>query len=482
MRSEDIELENSNENSQEKFKDRCGVVGVASDSRASINIYFYLRALQHRGQEACGIATFDGHVNCQRGMGLVHEVFSQENIGSLNGNAGIGHVRYSTTGTSSIQNAQPVVVSSAAGELALAHNGDIVNSQVLRNNLKEKGWAFITSSDSEVIVRLLANEIASTRDMKRSLKNVMKMLVGSYSLTILLNDRVFAVRDPLGIRPLCIGKLADGFAAASESVAFEALGGEYLRDILPGELVELSNNGISSTRTPIPKHSAHCMFEWVYFARADSVIDGRVVHNVRWRIGQSLAEDYPVDADIVIPVPDSGRTHALGYSNISKLPYDEGLIKNRYVGRTFIMPEQLDRERDIKLKLNPIKTLIDDKRVVLVDDSIVRGNTMIRIVKRLKDTGAKEVHIRIGSPPLISPCYLGIDMKTRDQFIAAKRSVPEIAEKIGADSLGYLSIERLVECIGHDRSNICLGCLTGEYPVEVPGEKVRFQKRIEGFN
>lgn len=466
---------------RKECKESCAVVGIASNFLASANIYYCLRALQHRGQEAAGIATYDNHMRYKSGMGLVHDVFNEQNISKLTGKVGIGHVRYSTTGTSSIQNAQPVFVLSAMGDVALAHNGDIVNSEALGNNLKEKGCAFITTTDSEVITCLLANEIAATRDILRALKNVMNLLVGSYALTILVNDRVFAVRDPLGIKPLCIGEIEGGYVAVSESVALDAIGAKFIRDVMPGEIVELSRKDLGSSRIPVPKNPAHCMFELVYFARADSIIDGKLVHDVRWKIGQCLAKDYPVEADIVVPVPDSGRTHALGYSSISKIQYDEGLIKNRYIGRTFIMPEQTDRERDIKLKLSPIKALVDDKRIVLVDDSIVRGNTMKRIVALLKTAGAKEVHLRIGCPPIIAPCYLGIDMKTRDQFIASNRAVPEIKRLLDADSLGYLSIDRLVECIGRKRNDLCLGCLTGEYPVKIPGEKQRFQHTLQEF-
>ncbi len=457
------------------------MVGMVSTSEVSPFIYYSLRALQHRGQEAAGIATFNGSIGCERGIGLVHEVFNDEKLNSLQGMIGIGHVRYSTTGSSIIQNAQPVVVSTMIGDVALAHNGDIVNSQLLRDNLKEKGWAFITTSDSEVIIRLLANEIASTHDINKSLSKVMKKLVGSYSLTVLINDRIFAVRDPLGIKPLCLGRLKDSYIIASESVVFDAIGAEFVRDVMPGEIVEISGKGMESIQTSVPKYHAHCMFEWVYFSRADSVIDGRLVYDVRWKIGESLAKDHHVDADLVVPVPDSGRTHALGYSSASDIPYTEGLIKNRYVWRTFIMPKQVQRKRDIRLKLNPIRGIVEGKRLVLVDDSIVRGNTMERIIVILREAGAKEVHVRVGSPPIIAPCYFGIDMKTRTQFIANNKSIPQIAEQLGADSLGYLSIDRLVECIGHSSHNLCLGCLTGEYPVRIPGEKVRFQKRIDGF-
>jgi amidophosphoribosyltransferase len=465
----------------EKFLDHCGVVGIVVEIQVSPFIYQSLRALQHRGQEAAGIATFSEGVACSKGMGLVHDVFNEETLSALQGGAGIGHVRYSTTGSSSLQNAQPVVVSSNAGDLALGHNGDIVNTEVLREDLKEKGWAFITTTDSEVIIRLLANEIVETGDIIRSMKNLMRKLAGSYSFTLLVNDRLFAARDPLGIKPLCIGKLDKGYIVASESVAFDAIGAEFIRDVMPGEVLELSKSGIRSSHYPKPKHQAHCMFEWVYFARADSVVDGRLVYDVRWNIGKCLASDYPVEADLVVPVPDSGRTHALGYSAESNIRYTEGLIKNRYVWRTFIMPKQLARKRDVRLKMNPIRNIVEGKRLILVDDSIVRGNTMERIVAILRDAGAKEVHVRIGCPPIIAPCYFGIDMKTRDQFIACERTVPEIATAIDADSLGYLSIDRLVECIGINKNDLCLGCLTGEYPVEISGEKVRFQKRIEGF-
>ncbi|UCF09059.1 MAG: amidophosphoribosyltransferase [Thermoplasmata archaeon] len=468
--------------SSDKFLDHCGIVGMISDFEVAPVIYQALRALQHRGQEAAGIATFKNGVSVSRGMGLVHDVFNEETLEDLKGTLGIGHVRYSTTGTSVLQNAQPVVASSHAGDMALAHNGDIVNSDAIRGQLKDRGWAFITTSDSEVIVRLLANEITATQDITKALKNLMKRLVGSYSITLLINDRIFAVRDPYGIKPLCIGKLGNCYITASESVVFDAIGAEFIRDVTPGEVVELSKDGVKSTHASIPKHQAHCMFEWVYFSRADSVIDGRLVYNVRWNIGRSLAEDYPVEADLVVPVPDSGRTHALGYSHASGIPYTEGLIKNRYVWRTFIMPKQLHRKRDVRLKMNPIRRIVEGKRIVLVDDSIVRGNTMERIVSILRDAGTEEVHVRIGCPPIVAPCYFGIDMKTRDQFIAHSRTVPEIAKTIGADSLGYLSIDRLVECIGIVKNDLCLGCLTGAYPVAVPGEKHRFQKSLEGFS
>jgi len=347
--------------------------------------------------------------------------------------------------------------------------------------LKKKGWAFITSSDSEIAVRLLANDIANTGDPVRSLKNLMSMLQGSYSMTIIIDNRVFAIRDPLGFRPLCVGRTKSGFAAASESVVFDTLGGEFIRDVEPGEIVEMLPGEIRSIKTGLSKGKAHCMFEWVYIARADSCIDGKLVYEVRTRIGQRLAKEQPVDADVVVPIPDSGRSHAIGYSEESGIRYSEGLMKNRYVERTFIMPEQSDRVTNVMLKLNPLKSVIKDKRVVLVDDSIVRGNTIRQIVQIVRNAGAKEVHVRIGSPPIRAPCFFGIDMKTREQFAATGRTVEEIGKMITADSLGYISVEGLVDAIGHPANDLCLGCLTEEYPMSVAGEKVRYQKKLDSF-
>jgi amidophosphoribosyltransferase len=349
------------------------------------------------------------------------------------------------------------------------------------DELKKKGWAFITSTDSEIAVRLLANDIANTGDPIRSIKNLMSMLQGSYSMTIMIDNRVFAIRDPFGIRPLCVGRTKVGYAAASESVVFDTLGGEFLRDVEPGEIVEMLPGEIKSTKTGLAKGRAHCMFEWVYIARADSCIDGKLVYEVRRRIGQRLANEQPVDADVIVPIPDSGRAHAIGYSEESGIRYSEGLMKNRYVERTFIMPEQSERTTSVMLKLNPLKSVIKDQRIVLVDDSIVRGTTMKQIVQLVRNAGAKEVHVRIGSPPIRAPCYFGIDMKTRDQFAATGRSVQQIAELITADSLGYISVEGLVDAIGHSPGDLCLGCLTEEYPVPVPGEKVRYQRKLDAF-
>jgi|SRR3990170_2538650 len=464
-----------------KPSDKCGIVAVASNEPVSRELYYALRILQHRGQESAGIVTFDGETRSKRGMGLVHEVFSKSDLDALAGRAGIGHVRYSTTGSSVIDNAQPIVVSTAHGDIALGHNGDIVNAGLLREELTRKGWAFMTTSDSEVIVRLLANELAKSGDVKRALKEVTRRLIGAYSLVLMINGTAYAVRDPLAIRPLCIGERDGSYMATSESVVFDTLGYKFVRDLKPGEIVELHTGGFESFRLPHPTHTAHCMFEWVYFARPDSVLDGRLVYDARVKVGQQLAREHPVTADIVVPVPESGRAQAQGFSQVSGLPVVEGLIKNRYIERTFIMPEQADREIGVLLKLNPIKSAVKNRRIVLIDDSIVRGTTIKKIVAILREAGAREVHLRIGCPPIKSPCYLGIDMKTRDQFIANERTVEEIATFVGADSLAYLSMQGLVRALNHPREDICFGCLTAVYPIEIPGEKFRGMEKLERF-
>ncbi len=464
-----------------KPREKCGVIGAVGRSPVATDIYYALRIVQHRGQESAGIAVFDGEVKVKKGMGLAHEVFSKEDLQDFGGTAGIGHVRYSTTGSSAVENAQPISCMTEYGGIALAHNGDIVNSEALRKELQRKGWAFMTSGDSEVIIRLLANEISSTGDIIRALREFTKKLIGSYSLVIMVGNRVFAMRDPLAVRPLCLGK-GDGLKmAASESVVFDTLGMKFLRDVKPGEIVELTKGGFESWRLPHPTHTAHCMFEWLYFARPDSVIDGRLVYDARVKVGEQLFKEHPVKADTVMPVPESGRAQAQGYSRVSGFPLVDGLIKNRYIERTFIMPDQADRELGVLLKLNPVRSAVKGRRIVLVDDSIVRGTTIRKIVQILKEAGAKEVHLRIGCPPIIAPCYLGIDMKTRDQFIANMKTVPEIAKYITADSLGYISIDGMMKALRKSRADLCVGCLTGEYPMKIPGEKVRSGRPLEEF-
>lgn len=466
---------------EEVFRDKCGVVGVAADTDAAPLIYYALHALQHRGQEAAGMSVHDGAVTrTHKELGLVDVGFTPQRIGSMPGRTGIGHVRYATTGASSLENAHPIVLESSKGTLALAHNGDVVNSAVLREELKAKGWGFLTTNDTEVAVRLLANELAQTENRIKAIRNVMNVLTGSYCFVLLLGDTVYAIRDPLALKPLCYGRLRDGkgYVVASESTALNILDADLVRDVEPGEILEMTAKGVKSYPLATKGEIAHCMFEYVYFARADSVIDERPVHDVRTKIGELLAKEAPADADVVIPVPDSGRTHALGYSRATGIPFAEGLMKNRYVHRTFIMPSQGARDIGVRMKLNPVEAVVRGRRVVLVDDSIVRGTTMKRIVIMLREAGAREVHIRIGSPPITSPCYLGIDMNNRTQLVASNHTVPEIAQMLGADSLQYISLDGLQTAIGHDPRNLCTGCLTGAYPVDIPGEKSRKQAKL----
>jgi amidophosphoribosyltransferase len=473
--------EGASEYSDLRPKEKCGIIGCAATGPVTPDLYYGLRILQHRGQESAGLAVYDGEMRAKRGMGLVHEVFSKEDLMDLLGNSGIGHVRYSTTGSSVIENAQPIVVKTSYGEIALAHNGDIANADEIREELSKKGWAFMTTSDSEVIVRLLANELVNTGDVSRALREFTGRLVGAYSLALMINGTVYAIRDPLAIRPLCIGQGNGRFMISSESVVFDTLGFKFIRDLKPGEIVELRPDGFDSTRLPHPNHTAHCMFEWVYFARPDSVLDERLVYDARVKIGEQLAHEHPVEADIIVPVPESGRAQAQGFAQVSGLPVVEGLIKNRYIERTFIMPDQQDRETSVMLKLNPIRSAVKNKRVVLVEDSIVRGTTIRKIVQILRQAEAREVHVRVGCPPIRFPCYLGIDMKTRNQFIANEKTVPEIADFIHADSVGYLSLRGLIAALKHSRDDVCLGCLTGEYPVPIPGEKLRKARPLEMF-
>jgi len=470
---------------EEVFRDKCGVVGVAlrePDAQAAPLVYYGLHALQHRGQESGGISVHDGRVTrTHKGMGLVDSVFNADVFEELPGAVGVGHVRYATTGASRLENAQPVVIEASLGTLALAHNGDVVNSATLRDELMAKGWGFLTTNDTEVAVRLLATELANHDNRIRAIRAVMKKLTGSYCFVLLLGETIYAIRDPLGIKPLCYGELKEGkgYVVASESTALNILDARLVRDVSPGEILEISKDGVKShPALQASPEIAHCMFEYVYFARADSVIDTRPVHDVRTKIGERLAKEAPVQADVVIPVPDSGRTHALGFASASAIPFAEGLMKNRYVHRTFIMPQQTQRDIGVRMKLNPVEAVVKGKRVVLVDDSIVRGTTMKRIVSMLREAGAVEVHVRIGSPPITSPCYLGIDMNTRTQLVAANHTVDEIGKLIGADSLAYISLDGLQGAIGHDPRHLCTGCLTGQYPVDIPGETKRKQATL----
>lgn len=462
----------------------CGVVGVSfkDEAPAALSIYYALYALQHRGQESAGITVHDGTaVKTLKGMGLVPDVFNKEHIQQLKGHVGIGHVRYSTTGGSKIENCQPLLVSFKNGTIAIAHNGNLVNSKELRLELEKEGRVFLSDSDTEVIAHLLVKELMNL-GLEGAVKEMMKRLIGSYSLVILIDNKLLVIRDPLGIKPLCIGRIDNGYMAASESSAIDILNGEFVRDVAPGEMLIFIDGKFESRQLFRSKNFAHCVFEYVYFARPDSVIDGKLVYDTRRRIGENLYKEHPVESDIVSPVPDSGITYAVGFSKSSGIDYLESLMKNRYIGRTFIMPGQAMRETAVRLKLNTIKPNIHDRSVVLIDDSIVRGTTSRRIIDLIRKSGAKDVHMRVGSPPIISPCYLGIDMATREELVAAHKTIKGVEAVINANSLGYISVEGLVQSIGIPQEDLCLGCLTGIYPVEIPGEKcIQRQLKLSEF-
>ncbi len=459
------------------MKDKCGIVGIYSTKKkddVSSLIYYGLYALQHRGQESAGIATYNQNfgLNIHCGMGLLTDVFDHNELNKLSGTVGIGHVRYSTTGQSKIENCQPFVTEFDDGFMAVAHNGDIVNSYRIRKELSEEGYKFKSDSDSdsEVLCYIIKREYAKTNNLIDALENVCKELVGSYSLTLLINDELYVIRDPRGIKPLIIGKKEDMYIAASETVALDVMNAELIRDVEPGEVIYFKDGEMKNHKLKVAGEYdlARCMFEYVYFARPDSIIDGKTVYEVRKNIGTKLYEEYPIDADIVMPVPDSSIPAAIGYSRASGIPYGEGLIKNRYVGRTFIMPTQEEREMAVKLKNNPLKCELEGKKIVLIDDSIVRGTTSASLIRVLKESGAKEVHLMIGCPPVISPCYYGVAMATKKELMAANKTVEEIREQIGAETLGYLSVDNLIEAIGFPRNTLCLGCITEEYPTCIP--------------
>lgn len=471
-------------------KEGCGIVGIALEQgNAALPIFYALYALQHRGQESAGIAVSSGakeekgneisgnarDIPLIKGMGFIYEVFDNQRLDSLKGNVGIGHVRYSTTGASKVENAEPLLANYQGGKIAIAHNGNLVNTAELKRGLEREGRIFHSDTDTEVIAQLLAKELVR-HDPIEAIGELVKRVIGSYSLVLLMDNVLIAVRDPLGIKPLCLGEIKDdengrsGYIIASESTAIDMLNARLIRDIRPGEVLMMKEDNLESYQLYRAKNTAHCVFEYIYFARADSVLDGRLVYDVRRKIGERLAEEHGIEADMVSPVPDSGITFAIGYAKRAKTDYMEGFIKNRYVGRTFIMPEESSRDTAVRLKLNVVRANVEGKRIVLVDDSIVRGTTSRRIVRYLKKGGAKEVHLRIGSPPIIAPCYLGINTPTREELLASKRNLNEICEFLNADSIGYLSMEGLIESVGIDANNLCLGCLTERYPVEIPGE------------
>jgi amidophosphoribosyltransferase len=444
----------------------CGVFGVYAPNEDVARLTFFaLFALQHRGQESSGIATADGQrIQVYARMGLVSQVFTEESLSQLTGHIAIGHNRYSTKGSSRIANAQPIVVGKGADSLAIAHNGNIVNTEFLYKELVEQGYTFHTTTDTEVIANLIVS--APEKDWISKIRYAMHRLQGAYSLVLLTNDHLFGVRDPFGVRPLCLGLINGGWVLASESCALDHIGASFIREIEPGEIVSISANGVESYGEPEERH-ALCIFEYIYFARPDSTINGRLLYPARMAMGAGLAEEYPVDADLVIGVPDSATAAGVGYAQRSGIPLAEGLIKNRYVGRTFIEPDQRIRDLGVKLKFNPLPQILDGKRVVLVDDSIVRGTTTPKVIRLLRRAGAKEVHMRICAPPIRYPCFFGVDMATRWELIAAQKSIPEIRDFIGADSLGYLSIDGLIRAVALPRNTFCLACFTGDYPIPI---------------
>ena len=448
------------------MRESCGVFGIYAPSEDVARLTFFaLFALQHRGQESAGIATTDGKgLQVFADMGLVSQVFSEESLSSLTGNIAIGHNRYSTRGSSRITNVQPIVVGEGSNTIAVAHNGNIINAEYLHKELCERGCSFRSSTDTEVIANLILS--STEKDWVGRIKYAMNRLKGAYSLTIMTRDTLFGVRDPLGVRPLCLGKINGGWVIASESCALDHIGASVEKEIEPGEIVSINADGIDSYSIATGRRG-FCIFEYIYFARPDSVINGRLLYQTRQAMGAGLAEEYPVDADLVMGVPDSATAAGVGYAIRSGIPLGEGLIKNRYVGRTFIEPHQRIRDLGVKLKFNPLPQVLSGKRVILVDDSIVRGTTTPKVIGLLRRAGAKEVHMRICAPPLRHPCFFGVDMATQQELIAAHKTVTGIKDFIGADSLGYLSLEGLFKAVDLPKDIFCAACFTGDYPIPV---------------
>lgn len=444
----------------------CGIFGVCAPGMDVARLTFFaLYALQHRGQESAGIATTNGdRIRLHTAMGLVSQAFAEDDLSRLTGYLSIGHNRYSTTGSSRAVNAQPILVESSSGTIALGHNGNIVNAKFLRDELYQLGYQFQSTTDSEVIANLILSSPA--QNWVDRIKYAMHRLQGAYSLVIMTKDRLFGVRDPMGVRPLCFGTIDSGWTIASETCALDHIGATFVREIEPGEIIVIDKNGVKSFKETSSRR-ALCIFEYIYFARPDSVIQGRLLYPARQAMGAILAREHPVEADIIMGVPDSATAAGIGYSQASGIPYCEGLLKNRYVGRTFIEPDQRIRELGVKLKFNPLSEIIRGKRLVVVDDSIVRGTTTPRVVNLLRKAGAREVHLRICSPPIRYPCFFGVDMATRRELIAAQKTIPEIRDSLGADSLGYLSLEGLIEAVALPKEIFCLACFTGDYPIPV---------------
>jgi amidophosphoribosyltransferase len=448
------------------FHDHCGVFGIFGNSEAAKMTYLGLYALQHRGQESAGIATSDGgQLRVHKSMGHVQEIFTPSVITKLPCDSAIGHTRYSTAGDTVLTNAQPVVIDCNKGKLALGHNGNLTNAIELRKKLEHRGSIFQTTSDTEVIVHLIAR--SNARNLSGAIADALNQVEGAYSLLLLTPDEIFAIRDPRGFRPLALGRLNGAWVAASETCAFDLIDAEYVRDVEPGEMVRISRGALESIRFAPEKPNQFCIFEHVYFSRPDSIVFGKPVNETRERLGRLLAQEHPVAADIVVPVPDSGVPSAVGYAAESGIPFRMGLIRNHYVGRTFIEPSQAIRDFGVKLKLNPIRRMIEGQRVILVDDSIVRGTTSRKIVRLVRDAGATEVHVRIACPPTISPCYYGVDTPRREELIAANNSVEEIRKYLAADSLGYVSLPSLRAAVADTKGDFCTSCYTGNYPTEL---------------
>jgi len=457
----------------DKFKDECGVFGIFGHPEAANMTYLGLYALQHRGQESAGIAASDGaQVRISREMGYVADIFDGETLSRLPGPLSIGHVRYSTAGESKLLNAQPILIDCAHGQIALCHNGNIVNARELRDDLVQQGSIFQSNSDTEVILHLYARSKA--RSVEDAIVESVGQVQGAFSLVMLTKDKLVAVRDAHGFRPLALGRLGEAYVVCSETCAMDLIGATYERDVLPGEIIIISADGLKSIKPFPPAPLAHCIFEHVYFARPDSYVFGRSVNDVRTELGRVLAREQPIDADVVVPVPDSGVCAAMGYHEASGVPLRMGLIRNHYVGRTFIQPQQSIRHFGVKVKLNPVRSILNGKRVILVDDSIVRGTTSRKIVRMVRAAGAKEVHVRISCPPTISPCFYGVDTPRKSELIGATHTIEEIREFLEADSVAYLSLDGMLSAVSSERSSYCTSCYTGVYPVEFPRDEATY--------
>ena len=468
--NQDLDLEG------DELHEECGVFGIYAPGKEIARFtYFAIYALQHRGQEAAGIVTSDGHIaHVHKGMGLVSQIFNEDNLGHLDGHMGIGHTRYSTTGSPRLRNTQPYILETLDGPLAIGHNGNLINAPQLRRDLLERGVGLSTSTDSELIIHVLARTRGGT--WFNRFRQLMAQLEGAYTLIILTRDGIFGIRDPWGLRPLVLGEMDGGYCLASESCAFSTIGAKMVREIEPGEIVRIDDKGYEIVAGLPPEQRAFCTFEQIYFARPDSILNGKLVHQVRQELGRQLAKEAPVDADIVVPVPDSGTPHAIGYAQQSGIPYSEGLIKSRYIGRTFIQPSDQLRKVGVAMKFNPLPDNLAGRRVVMVDDSIVRGNTSGPLVQLLRDAGASEVHVRVACPPIKFPCFMGVDMATQKELISAQKSLEEIRVHIGADSLAFLTVDGMMQAL-KAKDGYCNACFHGTYPFSTPIPYIELQEK-----